>query len=153
MVDASHSILSAHFIPDELTHQLVRTEGLHVTTASSVGPRALDVPSLARKLELHIVFEGTVCEDNTQLRVSVRVVNAEGFHILSERFETEADPQGVFKFSEKIVSELISRVGPERCRFEKRQSIATPSMFAVNPTSSPSEAADDRHSLRAGLVH
>jgi TolB-like protein len=60
-----------------------------------------------------------VREDNNQLHVSVRVVNADGFHILSERFETESDPQGVFKVSEKIVSELISRVGREQCRFEK----------------------------------
>ncbi len=115
-VNASHSVLSgecAHFITDELIHELARTEGLRVTSASSVEPlvaQALDVPSLARKLDVHIVFEGTVREDNNQLRVSVRVVNADGFHILSERFETESDPRGVFKVSEKIVSELIRRV-------------------------------------------
>jgi hypothetical protein len=42
-----------------------------------------------------------------------QVVNADGFHILSERFEIESDTQGVFKVSEEIVSELISRVGRE----------------------------------------
>ena len=72
-------------------------------------------------------------EENNQLRVSVRVVNADGFHILSERFEVESDLQGAFKVSEKIVSELISRVGREQFRFEKQQSIATPSMLAANP--------------------
>jgi TolB-like protein len=137
-VDASGSNLSgecAQFITDELIHELVRTEGLHVTTASSVGPlvaQALDIPSLARKLDVHILFEGTVREDNNQLRVSVRVVNADGFHILSERFETESDTQGVLKVSEKIVSELIGRVGHEQFRFEKQRPIATPSMLAVN---------------------
>jgi TolB-like protein len=138
-VDASRSILSgecAQFITDELIHELVRTEGLHVTSASSVAPpgaQALDIPSLARKLDVHILFGGTVREENDQLRVSVRVVDADGFHILSERFETETDSQGVFKVSEKIVSELIGRVGPEQFRFETQQSIATPSMLAVNP--------------------
>jgi TolB-like protein len=138
-VDASRSILSgecAQFITDELIHELVRTEGLHVTTASSVGPltaQALDIPSLARRLDVHIVFAGTVREDNNQLRVAVRVVNADGFHILSERFETESDTQGAFKVSERIVSELISRVGREQFQFEKQQSIATHSMLAVNP--------------------
>jgi TolB-like protein len=101
-----------------------------------VGPlvaQALDIPSLARKLDVHILFEGTVREDNNQLRVSVRVVNADGFQILSERFETESDPQGVFKVSEKIVSELIGRVGREQFRFEEQRSIAMPSMLAVSP--------------------
>lgn len=149
-VDASHSALSgecAQFITDELIHGLVRTDGLRVTSASSVGPlvaQALDVPSLARKLDVHIVFEATVREDNNRLRISVRVVNADGFQILSERFETESDLHRVFKVSEKIVSGLISRVGPEQSRFEKRRAIATPSMFAVNPISNPSEATDDR---------
>ena len=138
-VAASRSALSgecAQFITDELIHELVRTEGLHVTTASSVAPpgaQALDIPSLARKLDVHILFGGTVREENNQLRVSVRVVNADGFLILSERFETETDPQGVFKVSEKIVSELISRVGREQFRFETQLSIAMPSMLAVNP--------------------
>jgi TolB-like protein len=138
-VDASGSILSgecAQFITDELIHELVRTDGVQVTAASSVGPlvaQALDIPSLARKLDVHILFEGMVREDNNQLRVSVRVVNAEGFHILSERFETESDRQDVFEFSEKIVSELIGRVGREQSRFEKQQPIAMPSMLAVNP--------------------
>ena len=149
-VNASRSALCgecAQFITDELIHELARTEGLHVTSASSVGPlvaHALDIPSLARKLDVHIVFEGTVREDDNRVRVSVRVVNADGFQILSERFETESDPHSVFKVSEKIVSELIGRVGPEQSRFEKQQSPATPSMFAVNPTSNPSEAVDDR---------
>ena len=138
-VDASDSILSgecAQFITDELIHRLVRTDGLRVTSASSVVPlvaQALDIPSLARKLDVHILFGGTVREENNQLRVSVRVVNADGFHILSERFETETDPQGVFKVSEKIVSELISRVGREQFRFETQLSIAMPSMLAANP--------------------
>jgi TolB-like protein len=149
-VDASSSILSgecAQFITDELIHELVRTEGLHVTTASSVGPlvaQALDIPSLARKLDVHIVFEGTVREDNNQLRVSVRVVNADGFHILSERFETKSDPQGVFKVSEKIVSELISRVGREQSRVDKLQSTLGPATVIINPTSNPSELTENR---------
>ena len=138
-VDASRSILSgecAQFITDELIHELVRTEGFQVTAAGSLGPlttQALDIPSLARKLDVHVVFEGTVREDNNQLRVAVRVVNADGFHILSERFETKSDTKGAFKVSEKIVSELISRVGREQFQFEKQPSIATPSMLAVNP--------------------
>jgi TolB-like protein len=103
-------------ITDELIHELVRTEGLRVTAASSVAPlvaEVLDVPSLARKLNVQIVFEGTVHEDNNLLRITSRVVSAaDGFQIWSERFETEPDPQGVFEVSERIASALVSRIRP-----------------------------------------
>jgi len=116
-LDASHSALSgvcAQLITDELIHELVRTDGLRVTAASSVAPlvaQALDVPSLARKLDVEIVFEGAVREDNNLLRITSRVVNAaDGFQIWSERFETEPDPQNLFKASEQIASALIGRI-------------------------------------------
>ena len=118
-LDASCSALSgvcAQLITDELIHELVRTDGLRVAAASSVAPlvaQALDVPSLARKLDVQIVFEGTVREDNNLLRITSRVVNAaDGFQIWSERFETAPDPQGLFKVSERIVSALVSRIRP-----------------------------------------
>jgi TolB-like protein len=107
-----------------------------VTSASSVGPlvaKALNIPSLARKLEVHIVFEGTVREESGRLRLSVRVVDADGFQILSERFDTESDLHGMFKVSETIVLGMIRRVRPEPSRFETQQSVATSSMLAVNP--------------------
>jgi TolB-like protein len=123
-LDASRSALSgvcAQLITDELIHELVRTDGLRVTAASSVAPlvaQALDVPSLARKLDVQIVFEGTVREDNNQLRITSRVVNADGFQIWSERFETESDTQSLCKLSERIASALISRVRPNNRRSE-----------------------------------
>jgi len=104
-VDASRGDLSgayARIITDELIHELVRTDGLQVTAASSVDPlitQDLDLPSLARRLNVEIVFEGTVHEDNNHLRITFRVVKADGFQIWSERFETEPDPQSLFKIS------------------------------------------------------
>ncbi|WP_157467714.1 hypothetical protein [Edaphobacter aggregans] len=117
--DASHSALSgvcAELITDELIHELVRTDGLLVTAASSVAPlvaQALDVPSLARKLDVQIVFEGTVREDNNLLRITSRVVNAaDGFQIWSERIETEPDLQDLSTVSGRIASSLVSRIRP-----------------------------------------
>ena len=115
-LDASHSALSgvcAQLITDELIHQLVRTDGLRVTAASSVAPlvaQALDVPSIARKLDVQIVVEGAVREDNSLLRITSRVVNAaDGFQIWSERFESEP-AQNLFGASEQIASALIGRI-------------------------------------------
>jgi len=84
-----------------------------------------------------------VREENNRLRVSVRVVNADGFHILSERFETESDTQGVFKFSEKIVSESMSRVGREQSRFKKPQLTLSLSMATINSALNPAETSEN----------
>jgi TolB-like protein len=115
--DASHSASSgvcSQLITDELIHELARSDGLRVTAASSVAPlvaQVLDVRSLARKLDVQIVLEGTVREDNNLLRITSQVVNAaDGFQIWSERFETEADLQNLFEVSERIASTLISRI-------------------------------------------
>jgi len=87
-LNASHGAFSgvcAQLITDELIHQLVHTDGLRVTAESSVAPlvaQALDVLSLARKLDVQIVVEGAVREDNNLLRITSRVVNvADGFQI------------------------------------------------------------------------
>jgi hypothetical protein len=61
-----------------------------------------------------IVFEGAIAEDNSQLRVTSRVVNSDGLRIWSERFETNRDPQGLLNISARIASALISRVCPEQ---------------------------------------
>jgi signal transduction histidine kinase/TolB-like protein len=152
-VDASRGDLSgayARIITDELIHELVRTDGLRVTAASSVAPlitQDLDLPSLARKLNVQIVFEGTVHEDNNQLRITSRVVKADGFQIWSERFETEPDPQSLFKSSERIVSALISRIRPELWLIRKQKASAGASMLSVDPLVLAAEALLDEGTL------
>jgi TolB-like protein len=108
------SSVFAQLITDELIHELVRTNGVRVRAASSVAPlvaKAIDMRSLARKLDVQIIFEGTVRQENNLLRITCRVVNAaDGFQIWSERVETEPDLQGLSKVSERIASSLIGRI-------------------------------------------
>jgi TolB-like protein len=118
-LDASGSASSgvcAQWITDDLIHELVRTDGIRVTAASSVAPlvaKAVDLRSLARTLDVHIVFEGTVRHDNNLLRITSRVIDpANGFQIWSERIETEPDLQGLSTVSERIASSLVSRIRP-----------------------------------------
>ena len=126
-VDASGGSLSgacAQIITDELIHEIGRTEGFRVSAASSIASliaQALDLPSLARKLDAQIIFEGTVPEDSNQLHITSRVVNADGFLIWSERFETEPDIQSLFKVSERIASVLIGRVRAEKSSIRKQK--------------------------------
>lgn len=118
-LDASGSASSgicAQLITDDLIHQLVRTDGIRVAAASSIAPlvaKAMDIRSLARSLDVQIVFEGTVRHDNNLLRITSRAVDpADGFQIWSERIETEQDLTDLSTVSERIASSLVSRVRP-----------------------------------------
>jgi TolB-like protein len=133
-MDASRGDLSsacAQIITDELIHELVRTDGLRVTASSSVVAQPRDIPAIARTLDVQIVFDGTVRQNQNELRVIARIINADGFQIWSERFETEADPHRLFKLSEKIVSALVSRIRPRTIQglepfFQPSRSIRQP---------------------------
>jgi TolB-like protein len=124
---SASSGICAQLITDDLTHELVRTEGIRVTVASSVAPlvaKAMDIRSLAKKLDVQIVFEGTVGHDNNLLRITSRVVDpADGFHIWSERIETEPDLQALGTVSERIPSSLVSRIRPTKGFNERQHSL------------------------------
>ena len=137
-VDLSTGALSgawAQFLTDDLIHQLVRTDGVRVITGyleRAEGVETVDIPSLANKLDVQIVFEGTVAEDNSQLRVTSRVVNSDGLRIWSERFETNRDPQRLLNISARIASALISRVCPEQALVGRLSNSAGASTLAIH---------------------
>jgi TolB-like protein/tetratricopeptide (TPR) repeat protein len=151
--DCSASSLSAtcaQGITDELTHEFMRTEGVRVTSASSVAQlsaQAFDVPALAQKLGVQIVFEGTVREENSRIRVTARVVNSNGFQIWSQRFETEPDSEGLFRVTEQIASALISRTRPEVSSIRNAKQSAGPSVLALYPAVLGAEAMLDEGSM------
>jgi len=153
--DLSNGTLSAacaRLLTEDLIHDLVRTEGVRVTNACSEGPEGLqtmDVPSLARTRDAHIVFEGTVGEDGNQLRVTTRIVNSNGLRIWSERFETDRDPRQLFNISAKIASALISRICPVQPLIRKHLTSAGASSVPVHPLVLRAEALLDEGTLAA----
>jgi TolB-like protein/tetratricopeptide (TPR) repeat protein len=153
--DLSKGTLSAacaRLLTDDLIHDLVRTEGVRVTNACSEGSEglhAVDVSSLARRLDVHIVFEGTVGEDGNQLRVTTRIVNANGLRIWSERFETDRDPRQLFNISARIASALISRICPAQPLIRKHATSAAASSIPVHPLILRAEALLDEGTLAA----
>ena len=138
-VDMSASPLSAacaHGITDELIHILMRTDGCRVIAASSMmqlGSLANDIPALADKLGVQFVFEGTVREEGNHLRVTARLVNADGFQLWSQRFEAEPDASNLFRIEEQIASALVSRVAPRQSVVRKLQASAAPSLLKLYP--------------------
>jgi TolB-like protein/Tfp pilus assembly protein PilF len=138
-VDMSASPLSAacaHGITDELIHILMRTDGCRVIAASSMmqlGSLAHDIPALADKLGVQFVFEGTVREEGNRVRVTARLVNADGFQLWSQRFEAESDANSLFRIEEQIASAMVSRVAPRQSVVRKLQASAAPSLLKLYP--------------------
>jgi TolB-like protein/Tfp pilus assembly protein PilF len=149
-LDVSGSPLSAacaQGITDELVHELMRTEGCRVVAASSMaqlGAQASDIPALAQKLDVQIVFEGTVREEGSRVRVTSRIVNADGFQLWSQRFDAEPDTKSLFKVQEQIASALMNRVAPQQTVVRKLKASAGPSILAVYPAILAAEALLDQ---------
>jgi TolB-like protein len=65
--------LCAQIITDELLHQLARRRGFRVRSVSSLAPvltQPLDLPAVARKLDIRIAFEGAIRAGGNRLRIT-----------------------------------------------------------------------------------
>ena len=140
------SCACATAITDELTHELMRTEGCRVTSASSVTTlirEALDLPQLAQKLGVQIFFEGNVRQEGQSLRVTARIINADGFQLWSQRFEIAPEPHQLFHASEQIVRSLVNRTRPELSSVRKLRASASAVILETYPTVLGAEAFVD----------
>ena len=103
-------------ITDELIHELTRTEGCRVTSATSVGALEQYGPNLtelAEKLGVQIFFEGSVRHEGECLRVTARIITADGFQLWSQRFDGVPRPHELFDVSGQIARSLVNRTRPE----------------------------------------
>ena len=137
------SFACAQGITDELVHKLMMTEGLRVIAASSLAKldsQAYDLQALVEKLGVQIVFEGTVREEGTRVRITSRVVKSDGIQIWSQRFEAEAKPSSLFTLQEQVASALLSRVAPRLSVIRKFKRSAGPSLLTLYPAILTAEA-------------
>jgi len=98
--------LFAQGITDELIHTLAQADGLRViskTYLSQFTSASWDIPSLAEKLGVQSIVEGTVSEKDGWLEITITVVRTDGFQTSSHRFETQVN------------TETISKVGEASC--------------------------------------
>lgn len=103
-------------ITDELVHALMHCEGCRVVSVNStahLGVEASNIPGLAVKLGVQIVFEGTVREEGNRIRVTGRIVDSNGFQLWSQRLDAETDPAKEFEIQEQFASALVTRVKPQ----------------------------------------
>jgi TolB-like protein len=128
------SALCAQGVTDELIHNLTRTEGIRVIARPPyLTEGSLDIPALSQKLGINTVIEGTVREDLDRLRITIRVLGADGFQISSHRFETEATAEALVQVQEQIATAFISRARPEQSLIRRRKAAPGALTFAAYP--------------------
>jgi TolB-like protein/tetratricopeptide (TPR) repeat protein len=132
----SFSAQCARGITDEITHNLTRADGIRVIARASL-PEGVntsqDIPALSQKLAVNNIIEGTVREDFDRLRITVRVLGADGFQVSSHRFETIADTESLIRVQEQIATAFISRARPEQSRIRQRKAMPGGLMIGVYP--------------------
>jgi len=101
------------------------------------------------------IIEGTVREENKRLRITARVLSADGFQLSSHRFETAADSESLLQVQEQIATAFVSRARPEISYIRKRKATPGALTFAAYPLVMHAETLLDEGSasdLHAALL-
>ncbi|MDX1430727.1 MAG: serine/threonine-protein kinase, partial [Rhodothermales bacterium] len=97
-------------ITEELIYGLGKVTGLQVTGRSSsfyFKGRNDDIASVAEKLNVDLVLEGSVRSEGNDLRVSAQLTNAnDGFQLWSERYDRRMDD--VLAVQDEIMRSIVS---------------------------------------------
>jgi len=115
-------------VTESLTTDLSRINGAFViarNTAFTFKGKHVDVKKLGRELNVRYVLEGSVQRGGNQLRVNVRLVDAEtGNHLWAERFDRPV--ADLFDMQDEIVSRLANALHVELTEQEARRSERSP---------------------------
>ena len=115
-------------VTESLTTDLSRIGGSFViarNTAFSYKGRAIDARQVGRDLKIHYVLEGSVQRNGNQLRVNVRLVDAEtGNHLWAERFDKPV--ADLFEMQDEIVSRLANTLETQLIEAEARLAERSP---------------------------
>jgi TolB-like protein/tetratricopeptide (TPR) repeat protein len=107
-------------ISEEILNVLARTPELRVaarTSSFAFKGQNLELPDIARALQVGMVLEGSVRQQDRRVRITAQLIDAEtGFHIWSETYDR--DLKDIFAVQDEIAGaigqELKIRVGGER---------------------------------------
>jgi serine/threonine-protein kinase len=114
-------------IAEEIIGTLARLEGIRVvarTSAFSFKGKNEDVRSIARKLNVDAVLEGSVRMADNRLRITAQLINAaDGYHLWSERYDRQMED--VFAIQDEITLAIVNKLkvtllGGEREALVKR---------------------------------
>jgi len=97
-------------ITEEMLNLLAKIPELRVTSRSSVFSfkgQAIDIPTVAKKLGVAHVLEGSVRKSGNQVRITAQLIEAgSDIHMWSETYDRELDD--VFAIQDEIAAEVVS---------------------------------------------
>ena len=96
-------------IAEELLNALVKLEGLDVasrTSAFSLANEDLDIPSIAQRLGVATILEGSIRTSGKQVRVTAQLIDVkDDVHLWSETYNGSLDD--IFKIQDEITAKII----------------------------------------------
>jgi len=96
-------------LAEELLDLLAKTPGLHViarTSSFSFKGKSEDIPTIAAKLKVANILEGSVRKSGNRLRVTTQLVRAaDGEHLWSETYDREL--KDIFKVQDEIAGAVV----------------------------------------------
>jgi TolB-like protein len=99
-------------LADELLDLLAKTPGLHViarTSSFSFKGKSDDIPTIARKLHVANILEGSVRKSGDRLRVTTQLIRASsGEHLWSETYDREM--KDVFAMQDEIAAAVVGQL-------------------------------------------
>jgi eukaryotic-like serine/threonine-protein kinase len=114
-------------IAEEIIGALTKVEGIRVvarTSAFSFKGKNEDIRTIARKLNVDAVLEGSVRKADNRLRINAQLINAaDGYHLWSERYDRQMED--VFAIQDEITLAIVNKLkvtllGGEREALVKR---------------------------------
>jgi len=94
---------------DEILNLLAKVPGLHVPARTSsfyFKGKSEDIPTIARRLLVANVLEGSVRKSGNRVRITVQLVRADnGYHLWSETYDRQLDD--IFKVQDDIAGEVV----------------------------------------------
>jgi TolB-like protein/Tfp pilus assembly protein PilF len=112
---------------EEILDLLAKVPGLHVPARTSsfyFKGKSEDIPTIARRLMVGNVLEGSVRRVGDQVRITVQLVRADnGYHLWSETYDRKVDD--VFKVQDDIANEVVKALKVSLGEREVPRMIAT----------------------------
>jgi TolB-like protein/Tfp pilus assembly protein PilF len=95
-------------ISEEILNVLARTPDLHVaarTSSFSFKGKTLEVPAIARELNVRMVLEGSVRKQEDRIRITAQLIDAKtGFHLWSQTYDRKL--QDIFAIQDEIAKAI-----------------------------------------------
>ena len=122
-------------LAEELLNSMVRIQSLRVcsrTSSFALKGQALDMPTIASRLGVRHVLEGSVRRSGNRVRITTQLVDAvEDRHLWSESFDREL--QDIFAVQEEIAEHIFTSL---------RLTLTPDEMQAIQPTTDSADALD-----------